>query len=142
MATAKKISVKKVTKTAKKTAVKKRDAKNTTAKKVVVKKAISKQKKSIRNIPKMKNAPANKCFWVNNGAVLKNLKDLHAELLAITSEQYAYHTQNGANHFAMWVDVVLSEPDCAKALKKARTQKAAAKKVAETLEKYTPPKKK
>lgn len=131
MATAKKTTKKKVT------AVRKPSDKKNVAKTTSPKKTVTKAKKAPSKKPKLRNAPSNKYFWVNNGGVLKNLAELHDALLVMKKEQFVYHTQNGANHFAMWVDMVLMEPECAKELTKAKTQKIAAKKVQDALKKYS-----
>ena len=138
---------KKTVKVAKKTTKKapaKKKAKKTVAKKVSTKKKIKKrtEKKPFARKVKLKTkarpkvAPEEKRFWTNDGAILKDLFDLHKELLSMNKEQFAYHAKGELNHFAIWVEVVLCEPVCAKDLKKAKTQKTAAKKVDDALKKY------
>lgn len=84
--------------------------------------------------PKLVVAPDHQRFWVNNGPVLKDLKELHDALLKMSKEQFKHHTQK-QNDFSLWVEIVLLDKKCAAALKKAKTQKGAAEAVAETLKK-------
>lgn len=110
-------------------------------KKVVVKTVVPVQKKQVKT-PQSKQkprpvvAPEEKRFWLHGGGILKDLADLHAALLAMSTEQFKYHTTSGTNHFSLWVEAVLLEPACAKDLLKAKTKKDAAKKVEEALKRY------
>ena len=71
-------------------------------------------------------APPEKCFWVHYGPVLKDLRELRAALAEqISDAQFAYHVQSDRNDFAAWVDHVLAEPACARALRPARTVREA-----------------
>ena len=77
-----------------------------------------------------------KYFWVNNGPVLKDLRDLYNALKTINKDQFIYHAHGDNNDFALWVEYVLLDKEGAKALVKAKTQKTATKKVSEILKKY------
>ena len=93
-----------------------------------IKKNISKIKiKHKTKSPKklLVQAPSDKTFWVNNGPVLRNLFDLGKFLTVITAVQFSYHTGIRGNDFATWVDGVLGDKVCAKALLKAKTPAAA-----------------
>lgn len=80
------------------------------------------------------DAPPDKCFWVNGGPILKNLRDLRDALAqSVSDEQFAYHVGGERNDFALWVEEVLSDATCAKALRRARTRQAAVKAVAARL---------
>jgi hypothetical protein len=71
-------------------------------------------------------APPDKCFWVNGGPILKNLRELCDALAqSISDEQFAYHVGGDRNDFARWVEEVLGDATCAKALRRARTRQAA-----------------
>ena len=76
------------------------------------------------------------CFWVNNGPVLSNLKDLHKALIRMSDKQFAYHVNRGKNDFAAWVRGVLSEEEVARKLLKAKTKREALKVVASKAVKY------
>jgi hypothetical protein len=81
------------------------------------------------------DAPPDKCFWVNDGPVLKNLRELRDALAQnISDEQFAHHVGGDRNDFARWVEEVLGDATCAKALRRARTRDAALKAVAARLE--------
>jgi hypothetical protein len=114
--------------------------------KKAVKKIVSKKEgQAKKTAPKKKTqrrrvliiAPRDKCFWTRGGAVLKDLRDLRRELLSMDRELFMFHASGETNHFVPWVEGVLCDPDCAKALKAAKTQKTAARKVEEALKKYT-----
>jgi hypothetical protein len=67
-------------------------------------------------------APPEKCFWVHYGPVLKDLRELRDALEHQVSEaQFAHHVGPERNDFANWVDHVLAEKACARALRRART---------------------
>ena len=79
-------------------------------------------------------APADKCFWVNHGPVLKDLRELRDALVSgISEEQFAFHAGAGKNDFATWVDHVLGDAKCAVSLRRARTRAAAARAVERAL---------
>ena len=80
------------------------------------------------------DAPPDKCFWVNCGPILKNLRELREALAdSISDEQFAYHVARDRNDFAVWVEEVLGDATCAKALRRARTRQAALRAVAARL---------
>ncbi len=127
----------------KKKVVKKKPAKKITLKKKVVKKTVKKAEKKVsKKKPTKKQKPAlivasdTASFWVNNGPVLNSLAALEEALLVITVEQFKFHAGGQQNDFAIWVETILLDKECAKALKKAKTQKTASKKVGAALKKY------
>lgn len=65
------------------------------------------------------------CFWVNNGGVLRNLRDLQDTLVAMSDEQFEYHTKRDGNDFATWIDNVFHEKELANKMAKAKTKKGA-----------------
>jgi hypothetical protein len=66
------------------------------------------------------HAPDGESFWVSEGPVLKNLLDLHEALQNISEEQYDYHARGESNDFSKWVEEVLCDGNCARALEIAR----------------------
>lgn len=78
-------------------------------------------------------AEGERCFWVNNGPVLKDLGELKTALLAMGDEQFTHHVGEQKNDFAKWVEEVLCHNKCAQALLKAKTRKGAAGVVARHL---------
>jgi hypothetical protein len=79
-------------------------------------------------------APPEKCFWVHYGPVLKDLRELRDALAGqISDAQFAYHVESGGNDFANWVEAVLEEPACARALRLKRSMREALRAVEATL---------
>ena len=78
-------------------------------------------------------ASPGQCFWVNNGPVLRDLRDLRDALRAMSNEQFGYHTARGVNDFAKWVAEVLKDEACAKKIAKAKTRLLALEVVGEAL---------
>ena len=73
------------------------------------------------------DAPPEQCFWVNNGPVLKNVIELEHALKdgSISDEQFRYHTSRGRNDFSSWIQNVLHDETCSKALARVKTKKTA-----------------
>ena len=93
------------------------------------------QKKTVKR--KLVAATPECCFFVHEGPVIKNLKELHSALeLGISNEQYTYHTSKGVNDFSEWIDKVLCDPLCAKVLARVKTRKTAVAKVKICLKNY------
>ncbi len=139
----KKTPAKKPVKKATKKAVKKTPAKKKAAKKTLVKKITRKVPKKVfgkRSAKKQKPAfiiaSDETSFWINNGPVLNSLPTLKEAFAVITVEQFKFHAGGSQNDFAIWVETILLDKKCAQELKKAKTQKTAAKKVGEALKKY------
>ncbi|MEA1924845.1 MAG: DUF5752 family protein [Candidatus Altiarchaeota archaeon] len=97
--------------------------------KMVAKKknSVKKTKSSGKNKKTIANAPEDKVFWVNGGAVLKNLVDLEKELISMSFETFHYHVNPYKNDFANWVNDVLGEQALAKELRKLKTRKSMAR---------------
>jgi len=76
------------------------------------------------------------CFWVNNGPILSNLRDLHNALQSMSDEQWKHHVRQDKNDFAEWVKVVLAEKTCSESLKKCKSKSDAAKVVSTVVKKY------
>lgn len=80
-------------------------------------------------------APADRCFWVNHGPILRNLRELSDALATgISDEQFAHHVTGERNDFATWVEVVLEHSECAQALRRASTRVGAARAVKKYVE--------
>jgi|GEM_PF-4824321 len=77
------------------------------------------------------------CFWVNNGPILSDLKELHSALKGeITPEQFAHHTEGARNDFADWIEQTLYDKRCAEKVRKAKKQSAMTDKVRLCLKDY------
>lgn len=84
----------------------------------------------------MVSAYNEKCFWVHNGPVLSNLKDLLRAFNYMTETQFFHHVNRERNDFSLWVSGVLLDDECAKALLKANTPAKAAQTVERSLKEY------
>ena len=138
MATKKKTVTKK-TKVAS-SATRRRGGKKTVKKivKKVVKTKVPKTNKARSGKKKeLLSAAPEKCFWVWNGPILSNLFDLQQALNKDISDiQFEYHCSDGECDFALWVNEVLCDSACARALAKAKNKKEAVKAVTSCLKKY------
>lgn len=76
------------------------------------------------------------CFWINNGPVVKNLRELRDALLNINEESFKFHVNKEKNDFAAWVKDVLKDEPLSKRLLKVKTLKAFVKAVEDRLKKY------
>jgi len=82
------------------------------------------------------NAEDKSCFWINNGPVLKNLKDLKKSLLIMSKETFSYHVNKEKNDFAVWVKNTLQDETLSNKLAKIKTLKTMSKAIEERLKKY------
>jgi len=74
-----------------------------------------------RRVRSLVTAPPEKCFWVHYGPVLKDLRELREALAGqISDAQFAHHAGPHGNDFANWVEQVLDEAACARALRRTR----------------------
>ena len=136
----KKVAVKKVAKVAPKKVV----SKVTGIKSVSL--PVKKVKSAKTTTKKIISAPAKKplvvatnhnSFWLNDGQILNSLVVLAGALKVMEAAVYKYHTNNGRHDFANWVEDVLSDTDCASALRKAKTPKTAHTVVVTHLKSYS-----
>jgi hypothetical protein len=83
------------------------------------------------------DAPPEKCFWIHYGPVVKNLRELRDALAhSVSDAQFAHHVGAGKNDFANWVEAVLDDAACARALRRAKTPAAALRAVEAQLAAY------
>ncbi len=124
----KKVAVPKVAKTA-----------TSAPKKVAVKKAVAKKSspaKKATPVHRLVVASDSESFWTTDGKVLNSLPALAVALKSMTTSVYAYHLSESGSDFADWVETVLSAPECATALRKAKTAKSAHSAVVSYLKQY------
>ena len=77
------------------------------------------------------------CFWVNNGPILSDLKELYSALRGeITVEQFSHHVTSDRNDFADWIEIVLNDKRCADMVRKVKKQDTVADKVKLCLKDY------
>lgn len=92
--------------------------------------------KKTKEKPSLVNAEDKSCFWVNNGPILKNLKDLKESLLIMSKDSFNYHVNKEKNDFAAWIKEVLKDSTLANKLAKTKTLKSTIKTVEDRLKKY------
>lgn len=94
----------------------------------------TKQTKSKKPAPKKPKKPLavaspEQSFWMCDGQILKDLRELANSLEAMCQEVFKYHVNSQKNDFVKWVAEVLGDSELAKSLEKAKTPKAMAKKI-------------
>ncbi len=57
----------------------------------------------------LEDVPEDKAFWVKDGGVLKNLKDLAHKLREIDRDTFIYHVNSAKNDFFNWVHDVVGD---------------------------------
>lgn len=77
----------------------------------------------------LRQAEPEKCFWVCDGTVLQDLKELVDALEKMSADIFKRHVNAAKNDFAKWISEVLDESGLAKSIAKSRTAKAMAKKI-------------
>ncbi len=84
----------------------------------------------------LSSVEGNLCFWINNGPILRNLKELRDALGSISEESFKFHVNKEKNDFAAWVKDALKDETLSKRLLKVKTLKAFIKAVEDRLKKY------
>jgi len=65
---------------------------------------------------KTARAPKDKYFWVVDGTVIRNLKELADSIDGMDYNIFMHHVNNGRNDFAQWVQEVLNQENLAREL--------------------------
>jgi len=65
------------------------------------------------------------CFWLNDGRIVHDLRELSAVLESMHKHLFTHHVTTERNDFADWVERVLNDADCAAKLRRSRTQRGA-----------------
>ena len=71
--------------------------------------------------------PDEKAFWLHDGRVLRDMKDLRDALAGISEEDYKYHTGESKNDFSNWVREVIGDEHLARDLGSASDKEQAAR---------------
>ena len=72
-------------------------------------------------------------FWVCDGRVLKNLRDLRDALAVMTEETYSYHVNEAKNDFHNWVKDIVGDDILANQLLQAGNTVSAARLVTDRI---------
>ena len=82
------------------------------------------------------NAKDDQCFWVCNGSILRNIKDLKDSLLKMDKETFLNHVNKEKNDFAIWVKEITKDETLSKKISKNKTVKTMIKTINDRLKKY------
>lgn len=114
-------------KTTKKTTAK--AAKKTVAKKATKRTAKKSTKKTARQATSADRvlvcAQGEQCFWLTDGTVLKDLRELAAAFENMQRAVFLHHVSGERNDFAEWVEHVLQDASCAQKLRRSKTARGA-----------------
>jgi len=113
-----------------KVAVPKKAVAKKVVKKVIAKKAVTSSK------PTLVVAENKHSFWVADGQILNSLSALKDALLVMDKATFVHHVAKDKNDFAVWVETVLGDKDCALDLGKVKTLTATKTAVSKHLKKY------
>ncbi len=72
----------------------------------------------------LNDVPEDKKFFLENGQVLKNLRELSQALAAMEEKGFSHHVNKDKNDFARWVEHVVGDQTLARSLDKAKTKQA------------------
>lgn len=95
--------------------------------------ARKKAAKTKNNASKIKDAAEDNRFWLCDGRVLKNFRELEQALRTMSDGTYNYHVNGNKNDFYNWIKDVFKDKRLAEDLKKSRSRLTAAKKLKKKL---------
>ncbi len=75
------------------------------------------------------DAAPERCFWLNNGPILKNLEELANALAEMSSETFHHHVSREKNDFSSWIKDVIGDQKLANDLLSSKTRESSLKKV-------------
>ena len=79
------------------------------------------------------NAPENKEFHLQDGRVLKNVKELLEALQGMSDEVFNHHVNAERNDFANWVRDVFGAKPLATQMKRVKTKDSTVKKIKQAI---------
>ena len=77
----------------------------------------------------LSDAPAEQCFWANDGHVLKNLSELAGAFPQMSKDAYSYHANKEKNDFSKWINDIIGDKKLANDLLSSKTKDSAVKKL-------------
>ena len=81
----------------------------------------------------LSNVPDDRCFWVNNGPVLRNLAQLAKAISSMSNDTFSYHANNNKNDFSSWINDVVGYKKLAGEMASSKNRASALKKLMENL---------
>jgi hypothetical protein len=78
----------------------------------------------------LSDVPAENVFWVNDGCILHNMKELADEIKNMSDDAFFYHANGEKNDFITWVRDVIKDETLVRELRKSSTKTQSAKAVA------------
>ena len=75
----------------------------------------------------LKDTPPDKCFWVNNGWIIRNLEELPIALDNMSDDTFNYHVNKDKNDFSKWVRDVIGDETLAGSLEGVKNREDAIK---------------
>ena len=75
------------------------------------------------------NVADDKVFWVHDGPVLKNVKELYDYLPSMSDDTFNYHANAERNDFSNWIKDVVGDKQLASEIGKCKSKDAACKKL-------------
>jgi len=77
----------------------------------------------------LSDVDSGKCFWVNNGQILKNLEELANTLSDMPEATFQHHVNKEKNDFSKWISEVIGDQKLANDLLSSRNNDSALNKV-------------
>lgn len=77
----------------------------------------------------LSDVPPEKCFWVNNGPILKSMEELGNCLPEMGADTFKHHVNSEKNDFSSWVKDVIGDGKLANDLLSSRSRESAVKKL-------------
>lgn len=75
----------------------------------------------------LSDVPPEKCFWANNGWIIRNLGELPMALENMNDDTFKYHVNKEKNDLSNWVKDVIGDKRLSTALKRVKTRKSSIK---------------
>ena len=75
------------------------------------------------------DAAPEQCFWINNGPVLKSLKEMAESLPQLNNETFQHHVNKEKNDFSKWINDIIGDKQLANDLLSSRNKDSFLKKV-------------
>ena len=75
------------------------------------------------------NVPDDKVFWVHDGPVLRNVKDLCDYLPSMSDDTFNHHVSPERNDFSNWIKDVVGDKQLANEIGKCKNKDSACRKL-------------